>query len=201
MEASPRPFILELPLELLYNVVEHMDSLDDLGSLMLTNRLMADLGRGIRAKTLWRIAYRTGRADCERHDEEEDGMCYPCDCRVVKPALQEPESVYFKVRAWLYRRASKWSFGTSEEALDRCIISVENDMKNPYDPFRGGKLATLDGSFEDLDARVGEWDMVWLIFKRHLVMQRVQRVNLGDGTAGRYRRRVAEGWLDVSSIC
>ena len=58
---------------------------------------------------------------------------------MVVPALQEPESVPFNVRAWLYRRASVRSFESSEEALGLCIISVEDDMKNPYDFLRGSR--------------------------------------------------------------
>ena len=60
-------------------------------------------------------------------------MGFACDCMMIVPALQKPDSVSFKVLMWLYRRASVQSFKTSEEALGRCITSVEDDMKNPYD--------------------------------------------------------------------
>lgn len=51
---------------------------------------------------------------------------------MVVPAVQEPESVPFKVRQWLYRRASILSFGSSKEALSGCIISKKDDLKSPY---------------------------------------------------------------------
>ena len=60
-------------------------------------------------------------------------MGSPCDCSVVAPALEEPESVPFKVRAWLYRRASLRSFERSEEDLGRCIVQKKEDLRNPYE--------------------------------------------------------------------
>lgn len=136
----------------------------------------------IRFKTLWRIAYRTCWRKCENHQEKED---YP-GCSVVKPALENPGSVLFKVRAWLYRRASRQSFGCSEEALQGYMVACWEDMDfNPYSPERGGSKLGIqmdaegDSDEEDergrnsVDRGEGEWERVWLIFKRHLVMQRV----------------------------
>jgi hypothetical protein len=175
-----------LPAEVFDIVLEHIQSLDDLGALSLVNRQAARQCLDIRPKVLWRIAYRTCRGYCNRHGEEKGAWC-PCDCSVVVPALEEPESVPFKVRAWLYRRASARSFGISEEALERCIIPVEEDMKNPYafdilDPENARrKLGVPHGDYcEEDDVEEREWNLIWLTFKRHLVMQRVQRVNVGD---------------------
>ncbi len=145
------------------------------------NRRTALLCNNISTKVLWRIAYRTCHCkDCDNH------IGFPCNCSVVVPALQEPESVPFKVRQWLYRRANIRSFGSSKEALSGCIISKKDDLKSLYavDDFFGEcerRLGNNDTCHEDVDAEEREWDQVWLIFKRHLVMQRVQRVNLGDG--------------------
>jgi hypothetical protein len=187
MEAPMRPFILDLPPELMFNVLEHVDTLDDLASLLLTNKGMADLGRNIRAKTLWRITMRSG--DCWRHD---DGPC-----GLVQPVFEEPESRPFKVRAWLYRRASLSSFGTSEEALGRCIVLMENDMTNPYDAEKSrGPLSSSTDSHEECRAKVKEWAKLWCIFKRHLVMQRVQRVNVGDESVRPEWRRSYEPGKD-----
>jgi len=188
---------MDLPPEVMYNVLEHVDSLDDLGSLSLANKWMADLVGNIRAKTLWRIAYRTcHRRGCDLHQEEQDEVS-PCNCSVVVPALQEPGSAPFKVRQWLYRRASMRAFGSSKEALSGCIISKQDDLKNPYtmDIFNGfdKRLGRADACEEDVDVEEREWDQVWLIFKRHLVMQRVQRVNLGDGRVKAGWRRDGEG--------
>ena len=164
-----------LPAELFDVLLEHIWSLDDLGALCLVNQRAARLCANILPKTLWRIAHRTCHADCDNHQDE-----FPCGCSVVVPALQEPESVPFKVRAWLYRRASVRSFGTSEEVLRRCIVSVNEDMKNPYeydpyDPEHGRRKLGIP--FEEFcegdDFEEREWKKVWLIFKRHLV---------GDGT-------------------
>ncbi len=166
---------MDLPPELMYNVLEHVDSLDDLASLSLTNKWMAELVRNIRGKTLWRITMRSCNMECRSHD---DG---PCWCGMVQPALEEPVSRPFRVRAWLYRRASLSSFGTSEEALGRCIVLMENDMTNPYDAENSwGPLSSSTDSHEECWAKVREWAKLWCIFKRHLVMQRVQRVNVHD---------------------
>ena len=106
--------------DLFYVVLEHIWSLNDLEALWLTNRRAARLCNNMSSKTLWRIAYRTCWADCKRHQEEEDGMGSPCDCNVVVPVLQEPESVPFKVRAWLYQRASVRSFGNRNRCRSKC---------------------------------------------------------------------------------
>jgi len=185
---------MDLPPELMYNVLEHVDSLDDLASLSLTNKWMAELVRNIRAKTLWRI---TMRGSCSspssllrRHDRS-------CWCGMVQPALEEPVSRPFKVRAWLYRRASLSSFGTSEEALGRCIVLMENDMTNPYDAEKSwGPLSSSTDSHEECRAKVKEWAKLWCIFKRHLVMQRVQRVNVGDESVRPEWRRSYEPGKD-----
>ncbi len=120
-----------------------------------------------------------------------------CDCSVVAPALHDPTSMPFKVRAWLYRRASEKSFVISKEALGRCVIWDDEDLENPYDNDRqygSGKLYTWpDDSHgwdddecqryaDGQDEEAAEWARIWHIFKRHLVMQRVQRVNQGDPT-------------------
>jgi hypothetical protein len=180
-----RPFILDLAPELMHEVLGHVECLDDLGSLMLTNRWMADLGRNIRAKTLWRITIRSCNLECLCHD---DG---PCWCGLVQPALEKPESRPFKVRAWLYRRASVRSFGISEEWLEGCQVILSAEF-NPYDLescayscYIGSQL----DSDEQYEAKVREWSVLWITFQRYLTMQRVQRVNLGDATVEPYWRR------------
>ena len=193
-----------LPVEVFGLVLEHVCSLNDLGALWQVNRQMALYCGNIRAKTLWRITYRTCWRDCPRHDGMEEDTGSPCNCSVVEPALYDFTSAAFKVRAWLYRRASERSFGRSEEALGRCVIRMDEDLENPYDkegPNGGGKLvAWPEGSddwdddewqryADEQDEQVREWAKVWQIFKRHLVMQRVQRVNQGDPTAMRHWKR------------
>lgn len=111
-----------LPVEVFGSVLEHVCSLNDLGALWRVNRRMALLCGSVRPKTLWRITYRTCWSDCWRHDEVEEGIGCSCNCSVVAPALYDPTSAPFKVRAWLYRRASIRSFGRSEEALGGCAV-------------------------------------------------------------------------------
>ncbi len=185
-----------LPPEVFDIGLEHMTSLEDLGALWLMNRQAARQCANVRARTLWKITYRTFDGECERCDLPPPDRC---NCNVVKPALEEPESVPFKVRAWLYRRASLRSFGTSQEALGRCVVSVADDMKNPYDVIRGGTLGVLSDTVEDYDAKVGEWRKTWTIFKRYLTMQRVQRVNRGDLTVRPEWRRSYELVKDEDS--
>ena len=184
-----------LPPEIFDMVVENLSSLDDLGALWLTNRRVASMCANIRAKTLWRIAYRICYKDCANHDEVKERMGSPLDCSVVGPALEEPGSVPFKVRAWLYRRVSMRSFGRSEEVLGRCTIRKDEDLENPYDFSRGSrKLGILFKEWcEEDDVEEREWAKVWLTFKRHLVMQRVQRVGLGDRMVRPEWRRDGEG--------
>lgn len=54
-----------------------------------------------------------------------------CIYRAYVLALDKPESVEFKVRAWLYQRASLLSCGTSEENLSGCIDLKEKEYKEP----------------------------------------------------------------------
>lgn len=115
---------------------------------------------------------------------------------MIVPALQEPESVSFKVRAWLYQRASVRSFGTSKEVLGRCIVQKNNDLENPYEDRRYGWGKLNTECKEDSDPKPGEWARFWLIIKRYWVMQRVQRVNLGDGTVRPQWRRIYESVKD-----
>ena len=175
-----------LPVELFGMLLEHISSLNDLGALWLVNRQTARLCAIIPAKTVWRITYRTLDRDCEHHMADEEAPDeFPCNCSVVKPALEDPRSVPFKVRAWLYRCASVRSFGRSNESLSGCIVSIEDDVENPFDPERGRRKLGIpwhEVCEEDSDIETGEWAKVWLILKRHLVMQRVQRVNSGDET-------------------
>ena len=87
-------------------------------------------------------------------------------------ALDKPESVEFKVRAWLYLRAGLLSFGTSEENSSGCIDLKEKNKENPYDCTRDGRSmgsCRMD-SFDDYEAKLGEWDKVWSIPKGHLVI-------------------------------
>ncbi|KAF7502402.1 hypothetical protein GJ744_005854 [Endocarpon pusillum] len=112
---------------------------------------------------------------CGHYLEEEGGS--GCDCSVVVPSLVDPDSVPFKVRAWLYRRASRRAFGRSEDDLGGCM-DLDRDLDNPYNE----DLRPAQGMFwdeEDL-RKVKEWEVVWVQFRRHLLMQRVQRVNTGD---------------------
>ncbi len=185
-----------LPGEVFYVLLEHIGSLNDLGALWLMNRRAAWLCNNIPAKLLWRIAYRT----CYTWNCENDDEVLLHNCSVVVPALQEPSSVPFKVRQWLYRRASMRAFGRSKEALSGCIILKKDDLKNPYVPdfsnnFRSRLgIGSSSGWYEeDAFEEEREWDQVWLIFKRHLVMQRVQRVNLGDGQVRPEWSRDGEG--------
>ncbi len=167
---------MDLPSEVMYNVLEHVDSLDDLGSLSLTNKWMADLVRNIRAKTLWRITMRTGDC-CTKHCEKHDGD--HCWCGLIEPALGQHDSRPWKVRAWLCRRASIRSFGHSEESLEWCQVPIHDF--NPYHvETEGPCLASQSCTDEEYhDERQG-WNLVWMEFIRHLTMQRVQRVNSGD---------------------
>jgi len=195
-----------LPPELFGIILEQVCSLDDLGSLWLVNKQVAWMCDSIRPKTLWRIAYRTCWRKCEYHQEEED-----CPgCSVVESALEDPASVPFKVRTWLYRRASRQSFGCSEEALQGCMVACWKDMDfNPYSRERGDRKLGIqmdaegDSDEEDergrnsVDREEGEWERVWLIFKRHLVMQRVQRVNVGDPTVPLEWKRHAPGSVEA----
>ena len=193
-----------LPVEVFGLVLEHVCSLNDLGALWLVNRRTAQLCGSIRGKTLWRITYRTCWSECLLHEEVEEGMGSPCNASVVAPALYHSTSGPFKVRAWLYRRASRRSFGRSEEGLGGCVIRDGDCLENVYDRFcfhgfhGGGKLASWPDDSDDWgsdgeDEKGREWRKVWLEFKRHLVMQRVQRVNQGDGTVKAWWKRSYEG--------
>ncbi len=170
---------MNLPPEVMYNVLEHVDSLNDLGSLSLTNKWMADLVRNIRGKTLWRIAYRTcHRRGCDLHQEEQDEVS-PCNCSVVAPALQEPGSAPWKVRAWLYARACRRSFGADAgfSALELCQV----DLQEPFNPYDSDTLGVWINVESDTDSeyerRVLEWNTTWMTFTRYLTMQRVQQVS------------------------
>ncbi len=175
---------MDLPPEVVYNVLEHVDSLNDLGSLSLTNKWMAELVGNIRAKTLWRITMRTGDSctkECESHDDS--GHCW---CGLMESALGQHDSRPWKVRAWLYRRASMRSFGHSKESLEWCQVPIHDF--NPYHvETEGPCLASWSGMDEEYDddnyREVRGWSLVWMEFIRHLTMQRVQRVNTGDARA------------------
>jgi len=164
---------MDLPPEVMYNVLEHVDSLDDLGSLSLANKWMADLVRNIRGKTLWRITMRSCNMECRSHD---DG---PCWCGLVKPALMAPDSRPWNVRAWLYARACRRSFGADAgfSALELCQV----DLQEPFNPYDSDTLGVWINVESDTDSeyerRVLEWNTTWMTFTRYLTMQRVQQVS------------------------
>ena len=118
-----------------------------------------------------------------------DKILMACIYRAYELALDKPESVEFKVRAWLYQRACLLSFGTSGENSSGCIDLKEKNMENPYDCTRDGRsmLSCRMDNLDDYEAKLGEWDKAWSILKGHLVIQGVQRVNL-DREAGVERR-------------
>lgn len=53
---------------------------------------------------------------------------------------------------------------------ERASLSLEYDLQNIY--FWPGETP--------VEEAVREWSRIWLVFKRHLTMQRVQRVSIGD---------------------
>jgi len=175
--------LLDLPLELMCNVMEHVDCLDDLRSLSLTNRLMAGYVGSIEAKTLWGITVRSFQFDCGLH---VDGRCL-CWCwrGLVGPSLERAGSRPWKVRAWLYRRASIRSFGHSEECLAGCQVPIVCLRPNAR-------------SVEELEWN-REWNAVWTTFGRYLTRQRVERVNMRDGRVRpEWRRDYWEDWNDMT---
>jgi len=175
-----------LSTEIFDAVLEHISSLDDLHALWLTSHRAAWSCANMLPQTLWQITYRTLCRNCIFREENRlcgaDEYSLERGCDVALSSLQEPGSVPFKVRAWLYRRASLRSFGISEEVLSGCVVLRADDLENPYEIIYGsGKLSTgrrKDDDNDDTKAR--EWAAIWCIFKSYLVTQRVQRVNLGD---------------------
>lgn len=158
-----------LPAEILYVVLGKLSSLDDLGALWLTNRRIARLCGEVSSKTLWAIAYRHRWANAS------------CSCKLTVLESEDPSTLPFRVRAWLYRRASRRAFGRSEESLAGCSSFEESsDLCYVFCGKKGQAGVTVWDN-------IAEWRKVWRIFQRHLVMQRVQRVNRHDPT-------VKAGW-------
>ncbi len=191
MIVSMQAAVLDLPPEVMDNVLEHVDCLNDLGSLSLTNRRMASVVRNVGGKTLWRITMRSLRFNCGLHVE---GRCL-CWWRhgLMEASLERPYSRPWRVRAWLYRRASIRSFGHSEESLAGCQVPVV--CLRLY--------ARSDAmSVDDLE-REREWNAVWRTFARYLTGQRVQGVNMRDGRVRpEWRRDYWEDWDDMTdSMC
>ncbi len=176
--------IREVPPEVMDNVLEHVDSLGDLGSLSFTNRTMAGLVGSMRAKTLWRITMRSGDY-CTKYCTLHDGDGGRCWCGLMNHALGEARSRPFRVRAWLYRRASRGVFGHSEESLEGCQVPIRD-----FNPYHAETEGPCLGHEDDDDYReVREWNLIWMSFIRYLTMQRVQRVNTGDEKARPQWRR------------
>lgn len=83
-------------------------------------------------------------------------------------------------------------FKRSEEYLGRCIVQKKKDLRNPYEN-RGYGWGKLSTEYEEDNTFIPrEWARDWLIFKRYLTMQRVQRVNTGDKTVRPEWRRTYE---------
>ena len=179
---------MNLPPELIGKVLGYLSCLEDLRSFSLTNRLMAGYVRNIEAKTLWWITTRSVGFNCGRH---ADGLCW---CGTVVPALEQNGSRPWKVRAWLCRRASTFSFGRSEESLAGCQVPVVG-VKPPHDTRRRQRLELDVVESDEEEAK--EWDVVWLTFARYLTQQRVQRVNVGDSEVRpEWRREYWQRWDD-----
>jgi len=89
------------------------------------------------------------------------------------------------------------------------MVHYWQDMDvNPYSIWRGysklGTMVNAEGApVEDelgrtcFDREAGEWERVWLIFKRHLAMQRVQRVNTKDLTVPLEWKRASPGTVEA----
>ena len=190
------------PAEILDLVLENVSSLDDLTSLSLTNKLLARCVANTKAKTLWHIAYSMYLPHCRIHPcddwdscslksdwyDKQYGTYEDCRCEVAEASVEYPKSTPFKIRAWLYRRGCRRCFGKSEEDLAGCAKTTGYVLEYPYgmefmgenENFASENQWELFG--EAYNISVGEWRKIWLIFKRHMVMQRVQRVNMGDSS-------------------
>ena len=174
----------KIPIEVFDKVLQNISSLTDLDALWRTCRGIACVCATIRSKTLWQITYRTLCNDCIYPPEyrlcsEEDEYSLERGCNVAVSSLLVPTSRPFKVRSWLYRRASLRSFGVSKEELGRCIVLRNNDLQNPYELYCApGKLSNSHSVATYNKAR--EWAAIWCTFKICLVTQRVQRVNVDD---------------------
>lgn len=190
MESVVSSPILHLPAEVMYNVLEHVQCLDDFQSISLTSRWMADLCRNIPAKTLWWTTVRSCDMECWSHET--------CWCGLVKPALTTPKSRPFKVRAWLYRRACWRSFGVSGDALEDVLEACQVDVREPFNPYdvesetEGPWLDVESDTDSEYERRVRVWNTIWATFTRYLTMQRVQRLCRALG-----RVRELEGTLEV----
>jgi len=159
------PFrLLDLPPELMDNVLEHVPTLDDLGALSLTSRRVNLFCNRVSATTLRRITERCtytkvyklgdmGRRPERRRSQPKE---------VVMAAFNQPLSRPYKVREWLYRRGSRRWFGGGEDLLE------------------GWPRRLLDGQVSEV---VDEWRILKRHIAMHIATQRVQRVDRSDLTA------------------
>ena len=94
-------------MEILNAILEQLGSLRDLESLSCVSRRMALVCTEIQAKTLWRILLRGESQQCfdQRYNLDHDGDCFAC--LSLYESIFRLESAPYKVRAWLYRRASR----------------------------------------------------------------------------------------------
>lgn len=97
----------DLPPEVLTAIVEQLESLRDLQSLFLVNRRIALVCTEIRAKALWQILLKSEshKSIDQRYNLDHDGGCFAC--LSLYESIFRRETAPYKVRAWLYRRASR----------------------------------------------------------------------------------------------
>ena len=97
----------DLPTEVLVAIVERLESPRDFQSLLSVNRRIALVCTEIRAKTLWEILLESERYKGidQRYNLDHDGGCFAC--LSLYESIFRRETAPYKVRAWLYRRASK----------------------------------------------------------------------------------------------